>query len=274
MAHRCRRFALWLSCVLGCSCDLGVPDPGDPNWSLHSAPADGARAVPRADPLEIRLDRRVLPRTVTGANVRLASGAFRPPYALRYDVLDRSIQLLLPSWAPLAPDTVYQLELEDLIDLDAVTQPQIYRVFFKTGVDSGNGPLPTAASDVSAVLALLRGRCASAGCHGATDAAAELDLSDGPGIERTAKRLSSQLGLQTLGSKPADGALWLPATRIIDATPDGGDPARSYLVYKVLGDPHIAGDVMPPRGARLTHDELEQIAQWIATGAATADTKE
>jgi mono/diheme cytochrome c family protein len=46
-----------------------------------------------------------------------------------------------------------------------------------------------------------------------------------------------------------------------------GEPASSYLMYKVLADDHIRGEPMPPSGPRLDAEELELLASWIRSGA-------
>jgi hypothetical protein len=42
-------------------------------------------------------------------------------------------------------------------------------------------------------------------------------------------------------------------------------------MYKVLGDAHIVGEVMPPRGSRLQQAELTLLSDWIRSGAPTRD---
>ena len=64
------------------------------------------------------------------------------------------------------------------------------------------------------------------------------------------------------------GAPTLDGLAIIDVIGGVGRPARSYLVYKVLGDPHAAGDRMPS-DAPLSSDELASLSLWIRNGAPT-----
>jgi len=252
--------------VLASSCDLDVPDTGERSWAMSSIPRDGEAGVARQTPLEIQLDRRVLPRSVSNRSVRLGSGAVSPPAVVRYQLLSRQIRISLPSWGPLVSDTTYLLEIEGLVDLDGVAQREPYSVYFTTGPELGAAPEPEPA-DIPRALELLRDRCASSGCHAAPLPAAELDLGSARGIEATVTRTSRQLELEGVTAQGAAGALWLPATRIIDVTAGIGDPARSYLMYKVLGDPHIAGERMPPSGPRLSANELALLAAWIERGA-------
>ena len=139
-------------------------------------------------------------------------------------------------------------------------------MYFTTGSELGTAPRPEPA-DIPRALELLRVRCASSGCHAAPLPAAGLDLGNARGIEATVTRMSGELELEGVAAQGAAGALWLPATRIVDVTAGIGDPARSYLMYKVLGDSHIVGERMPPTGPRLSANELALLAAWIELGA-------
>ena len=260
------RIILALSVVFASSCDLGVPDAGERSWTISSLPGDGEADVARQTPLEIQLDRRILPRSVDNRSVQLRSGAASPLAVVRYQLLDRTIRISLPGWAPLVAGTTYWLEIDGLIDLDGFAQPEPYSAYFTTGAELG-AAVPPAPVDIPQALELLRDRCASSGCHSAPLPAAELDLGSPHGIETTATRTSRELGLDGVTAQGAAGALWLPATRIVDVTAGSGDPARSYLMYKVLGDPHIVGERMPPTGPRLSASELALLAAWIERGA-------
>jgi hypothetical protein len=180
--------------------------------------------------------------------------------------------VLFPAWAPLAVETSYRLEVLGLVDLDGFSQPNEHTAYFRTGADLGEPQPMAAAPPVADVLDLFAERCASAGCHVEPEPAAGLDLASASGIERSAFGTSAQLELGTLGTQQgAAGVLWKPATRIIDITAGRGDPASSYLMYKVLGDAHIVGEVMPPRGSRLQQAELTLLSDWIRSGAPTRD---
>lgn len=262
---------LGLVLLFAAACDIDAAEAGTESWSIESTPADATRDVARAESLRVQLDRRVLPRSVVGA-VRLRSGAFEPPLELRYELLHREILVIFPAWAPLAVETSYRLEVAGLVDLDGLSQPNEHTAYFRTGSELGEPPPLAAAPDVADVLQLLAERCASSGCHVEPALAAGLDLASASGIERSAFGTSAQLELGTLGEQQgAAGVLWKPATRIIDITAGRGDPASSYLMYKVLGDAHIVGDVMPPRGSRLQQAELTLLSDWIRSGAPTRD---
>jgi hypothetical protein len=203
---------------------------------------------------------------VNNRSVRLHSGAVFPPAVVRYALLEKQIRIALPAWGPMASDTTYGLEIDGLIDLDGLAQREPYSVYFTTGSELGVAP-ELEPADVPRALELLRDRCASSGCHAAPLPAAELDLGSARGIEATVTRTSHELELEGVTAQGAAGALWLPATRIVDVTAGIGDPARSYLMYKVLGDPHIVGERMPPAGPRLSANELASLAAWIERGA-------
>jgi Bacterial Ig-like domain len=261
-----------LLCVIMCACDLESADSWRASsWSIESKPRDGEQGVARARPLRVQLDRRVLPRSVSRANVRLRSGAYAPPIELRYELLTREIVLAFDAAAPLRANTTYGLEVEGLIDLDGFEQPEPWSVLFRTGDALDDDPLPQPADAPGAALALLSERCASAGCHTAASPAAALDLSSALGVERTALRTSGQLELGSLGEQGASGVLWVPATRIVDVVAGVGQPASSYLMYKVIGDDHIVGDPMPPTGPRLRMEDLELLVGWIRRGAPTRE---
>lgn len=268
--------ALSISCLIGllacAACDLESADSwraGD--WSIASDPRDGEQRVVRDRALRVRLDRRVLPRSVHRANVRLRSGAYAPALDLRYELLSREIVLELAAGEPLQAHTTYGLEVDGLIDLDGFEQPEPWSIYFRTGQARVEDPPAQPAEPSQAALALLSERCASAGCHAGASPASELDLSSPDGVERTALRTSRQLDLGSLGDQGASGVLWVPATRIVDVVAGVGEPASSYLMYKLLGDDHILGDPMPPAGPPLRMEDLELLARWIRRGAPTRE---
>jgi hypothetical protein len=168
----------------------------------------------------------------------------------------------------LEPETTYQLELRGLIDLDGMTQPEPYRALFATGTQLG-AVAPDSAVDAAEVLALFHSRCARMECHAGESPAAGLDLATRSGIEVTARNIAVQLYAGTDSQAPR-GSLYVAAPLIIDATAGHGEPARSYLVYKLLGDEHILGDRMPPAPeAPLSESDVQRVIDWIYAGAPT-----
>jgi hypothetical protein len=94
-----------------------------------------------------------------------------------------------------------------------------------------------------------------------------LDLSSRAGIERTAIGVRASKLAGTTGDEGARGALQLAGMNIIDVVAGRGSPATSYLVYKVLGDPHVLGERMPEGRPPLSEAELRMLSTWIAQGA-------
>jgi hypothetical protein len=258
-----RRLCAFL--VLLTSCTSEFPHWDDAGWRLTSAPADGAQRVDRQGRIVVQLDRLPLPRSVTRSSVALHSGAVSASLDLRVQPVTREIWIT--QRAPLEVGVIYELVVQGLVDLDGVEQPKPYRARFETGTQLGSLE-PQAAPAPDEVLALLADRCASNACHGGEEPARGLDLASAAGIETTAKNAASQS--HTTSTVAGRGTLNLPSPLIIDASAKRGDPATSYLVYKLLGEPHILGDPMPPPGeAPLTDPEIQQVCDWIYAGAPT-----
>lgn len=239
---------------------------------LWTAPEDGADSVPRQGPIMIGLDRLIKPRTASRATVRLVSGSIQERLSVRFDPIDQIVIAAPFADAPLEPEVTYRLIVEDLRDLDDGLMDETFTIAFRTGRDPGPPYEPPEAgwSDVEPIFE--RG-CSQAHCHSVDGPALGLDLSSPEGVRSTALGVvSGQLPGGTAGIEGARGALALSSLAIIDVAASGGRPQTSYLIYKVLGDPHILGDPMPPPdgpSAPLTQRELSLLASWILTGAPT-----
>lgn len=110
---------------------------------------------------------------------------------------------------------------------------------------SGPAPGPT----LLAVQAqIFTPRCAQSGCHVGAGAPFGLDLGSAS---------SSSANLIGVSSAERPGV-----ARIAP-----GDPANSYLYWKVTDNPNIGGDPMPLSGVPLNGGELDLIASWIDGGA-------
>ena len=96
-----------------------------------------------------------------------------------------------------------------------------------------------AHTDYAAVAAILEARCTK--CHGPVKAKENL-------------RLDTIQGILKGSDKPVVVA---------------GDPDAS-LIYTLAALPAGAEDCMPPKGERLTADELATIRAWIVAGATSA----
>ncbi|HEX2676746.1 MAG TPA: hypothetical protein VHM19_08905 [Polyangiales bacterium] len=213
----------------------------------------------------IQLDRRVLPRSVQLSGVHVRSGVVYGHTSLRAMPVQRELWLDLDDDHPLDPETSYVIEADGLLDLDGNALDEPFHATFRTGLELGM-PVPAPQADAAAALMLLAERCATRGCHSARDAALGLDLSDYAGIARTAIGARSRAPTGSIGEEGARGSFTLSALRIIDLVAGQGEPATSLLVYKILGDPHVAGEPMPPAKS-LDATEIELLSAWIEAGA-------
>lgn len=214
----------------------------------------------------VQLDRRVQPRSVHPGTVSLHSGVMRIRSTLRVDPLTLQVWLDVDDAYALAPNAAYELRVEGLVDLDGAMQSDPYSAVFFTGDALGAVPADE-LGQARLVLAMLRERCGQASCHGGETPVAGLDLSTARGIAETAVGARPSRALGTVGEEGAAGTFWLEGLRIIDVASESGDPAASYLIYKVLGDGHVAGERMPLDAAPLSDSELEQLSAWIRRGA-------
>jgi hypothetical protein len=267
--------ALWLASAswVPAGCAFGGPESdASSTWTVSSIPADGARDVARSGRFVVQLDRRVTPRHGEHGWASLRSGTSSVPGRPSYDPLTQQIWIDVDPRTPLAPATTYVLRVEGLVDLDGVEQDAPFTARFTTGRESVDAAAESVVDvmdvpDAQAVLTLLRTRCGQHGCHGGPAPATGLDLSSPQGVANTAIGALSSRSLGTVGEEGADGSFWLEGLRIIDVAGERGDPARSYIVYKVLGDPHVLGEPMPPVGPPLERREIAAISAWIRAGA-------
>ena len=241
-------------------------DTNAPEWSIASDPADGDDGVDRQRRIIIELGRSPLPSSVTRSNLSLRSGQIDYWLDFRLQPLHR--ELWITARGALEPDTTYALEVRGLVDLDGVARPEPYRALFRTGRELGHLE-PEPAIDAQAVLALLESRCGRATCHASDESAAGLNLATAAGIETTARNMGTQRSMNVRGLPPR-GSLFLAAPLIIAANPMRGEPERSYLVYKLMGDEHIVGARMPPNSEdALSESEIQLVIDWIYVGAPT-----
>lgn len=245
-----------------------APDTSEtsPAWSFDVAPKPGASSVSRLVRATVQLDRRVFPQGVE-AGVWLQSGASIPLVDVEYDPVDR--RLHVQPLFPLLPRTAYTLFVEGLEDLDGRSQPEDYRVSFATG-EVAEPPDPEVGPGWDEIAPLFRERCASPTCHGGDVPAAGLNLASAAGIEATAiGALSRALRAGTIAPELPRGIKTLAGLPLIDRVADRGRIGSSYLLYKVLGDPHVLGEPMPPTGSPLRDAEVALIRDWIRVGAPT-----
>lgn len=204
----------------------------------------------------MRYDRRLAPWTVHRGTVRIGSGGSSAFLSVRYDPVRLEI-VALPFARPLIANVEYTIFVEGARDLDGVlVEP--FESRFSTGAHEGEASTSgtTLWADIEAIVIE---RCAE--CHDADDPLG-LDLSSAEGWATTAFGVPA---VQTGGREafPERGLGGLPR---VDLIAGSGRPATSYLVYKMLGDPHVIGERMPPEEP-LSVAEIAAIADWITGGA-------
>jgi hypothetical protein len=280
---------------------LAAANSDEPHW-IGLADSEGALLDTT---IELRFDRFLEPREVTRQAVCLRSelapvsealdcsgGVFLRP---AYDPTRRVVQLRVSDDDLLEPDTLYALTV--FVALDAGTgfrsfdgEPLEERAEFRFRTGSERRPEGFDPSPVRCEEAVgwLAARCGA--CHGATDAAAGLDLSSAEGLERTA---IGQVAHGTQYGNAGPNPLVRPPrfgrqmSLIVPA-----DPGQSYLLYKSLAasgeQSHdllegeiarlrtslVVGDPMPPptrAAVELGEDEgqLGWLSRWISEGACT-----
>lgn len=251
------------------ACDLPSPRVVDDGpVVVGTDPADGDVDVDRAAGYRVFFDRNLYPGDVHRGTVRVQSGArsaFLTPW---FDPVERALVVDQLGASPLAPSVRYRLHVEALRDLDGVRMAERHEVSFETGVAAEGDP-PVDRVGWADVAPILSESCATEGCHASPDPALGLDLSSAEGVRDTAIAVvaeQSRVGVQ-------DGRIWHGAPSLdglarIDVVGGVGRPARSYLVYKLLGDPHAAGAPMPPEEP-LGRDRVALITRWIRAGAPT-----
>lgn len=264
--------------VCSTACDVGgvgarSADAGQ-SWVIDSVPASGSRDVSRRPRIRAQLDRRVLARSIHGGNVRLESGAVAVRLGMHFEPVTRELVFEpAPDAAPLRPGTAYRVRIRDLVDLDGHRQPEEYTVVFHTG-EAVEPPPSRDRAGWEQVQPLFERHCVDGPCHDAEIAAAGLDLSSGPAVAATALNVpSTQFPRGTVDVGSAPGARMLAALPVVDVLAGKGSPASSYLLYKVLADPHIVGEPMPPprdgAPAGLSVQAARTLSSWILAGAPT-----
>lgn len=260
---------LWAVAALLCcgACDLPPEAEGGGPVVLGSDPSDGDVGVARGRDLRVFFDRPIHPRDVHRGRIAVRSGGLAEFLSAWFEPVDSVLHVENLS-RPLDPDTVYRLIVTDVRDLDRVAMEEAYVAVFHTSEEIG-APDPVPLAGWSDVAPIFAARCA--GCHGGAEPILGLDLSGPEQIERTAVGVpaeQSRVGVQEEDAWP--GASTLVGLDRIDVSGGLGRPGRSYLVYKLLGDPHAAGQPMPPPGEPpLTPAERRTISLWIRAGAPT-----
>lgn len=260
--------------LAGSGCDVpAVREPREGPRLVASSPGAGAQDVDRLPEIRLVFERPLLPRSVGDETVAVRSGSRRVAIVARADPLLPGIAISVRQ--VLDPDVRYEVRVEGVRDLDGREAPPV-SIRFVTG-ETVTDPPPAPAPPWSEVGPLLEDACG--GCHGGADPLLGLDLASVEGVRRTAIGVPAVevAGLPS-GPSAARTAGLIGMARIAAAA-GAGRPEESYLVYKLLGDPHVVGERMPPPAdggaGGLDREAIRFIAWWIAAGAPTdaADTR-
>jgi hypothetical protein len=214
------------------------------------------------------------PRSVVRANVAIGSGGQGIFGRLSYDPARRRV-VFTPDDPAMFPGTAYQLIVRaGLLAWDGTPMGEEQRRDFVTSdagyVAPASVVIPTLQRDIAPFFA---SRCALSNCHGGGDPVMGLDLSSADAIRRTAIAvIARERPASSVGASFRTDPTWGAMLRIdVGNGREGttrGEPAYSYLVYKILGDGPVEGDRMPPPDlAPLGDAEVRMVSDWIAAGA-------
>lgn len=257
-----RRYAAFLLALSACfGCGRVELDEG-PRLIGFDPPAESSE-LDRRPLLRVFYDRPIAPSAFTRASASLESGPSRVYLSLEVDPVNNALLATPFGGRVLEPHIEYFFLVDGVRDLDGVLAEPI-ETSFVTG-DAVEGPPLLELATFDEAIAIFRRSCVD-GCHGGASPDQGLDLSNAEGIRRTALGIPAT---QT-GGRLTYGSRGLAGMALVEVLGGRGRPAASYLVYKMLGDPHILGERMPPDGAS-SREEIARIAAWIRAGAPTPD---
>ena len=246
-----------MACLALASCDLPPPTvtPDGPHI-LRISPDPAAGPVDRWTTFRIEVDRRVAQESVPQGVVAITSGNAYAFVDIEIDVVHPA--LVVTPFDPLDPDVDYQLVVHSIRDLEGhASSDDMTPVVFHVG-SSVTQPVPSTLT--YADVAPTFERCVP--CHAGADAAQGLDLSSAEGLLRTAVDVPSrEVAPSVVGGHDSVVDAALVGMRLIESQ----SASRSYLLYTMVGDEHIAGAPMPP-DALVSDDELVQMQTWIRAG--------
>lgn len=253
------RRALVVIALLGGGCDTGGLDWARPPSVTRASPADGATDVERLTTLRVELDDLLSPRSVSRATVSLRSGPRTHLLSVRFDPVRRAIVARDWGGVPFEPNVEYELRVEGARSLEGAPVPPVL-IRFRTGEALGvvEREGTTGWEQAGPILAT---RCAP--CHDDVQREQGLALTSAEGVARSAIGVVAR---QTARVGGADRGLGGMAR--IHVVAGVGDPAQSYLVYKLLDHAPILGEPMPPAES-LTSAEVATLVDWILAGAPT-----
>ena len=239
--------------VAGSGCIYGTSEPwlGDaPQPALESTattPEGGASGVPRNGAVVFQFDDRVHPDSVGVDTLALTSGQNSVDAARQVDLLACTVSLAPQSL--LTADLSYQAEASGLYGFGRGPLAEPVLVGFTTGSTTVDATPPAVVTTEEIVREVLVPRCAS--CHDDHYPPGGLSLTSEDAVNAT---LLDQDSAQRPGSPRVSR----------------GSHARSYLMWKVLGLPGIAGEPMPAGGdwaggrqCGTPDPDLARLARWI-----------
>lgn len=248
---------LWIGCTSKTEgSDAGVEYDGP--FSIAVEPPINAVDVFTDKVIRVTFSGHLDSRTFTQSRFNLHSGPIALWTMAFYDPIHRQL-VLWPSMGMRKYATWILETVEGVKGLDGelVAPGEVAR--FRTGEREGDNMPFVTPSFESDILPIFQKHCAT--CHGGE-----------PGDELAGVRLDSQDAItQTLINARAGG--WPGWSRIVPAR-----PGQSYLLYKVIGDPRIAGAPMPrnfnsgEEASTLPLEQQELLRDWIASGTPFVDT--
>jgi hypothetical protein len=211
-----------------------------PPIHLVSANVSGSQSLPANGTIQLEFDRLLLPVSITRQTFVTT---INPPPLPSYDPVTRIVSIT--PLAPLVPGQTYEIEiaapqsptdLNGLRAIDGATiDPKSAVIAFQASAPATQPP-PIAKIDYCQSIQPILGTCGLSICHSGNLPAAGLNLSSAPYITATAiGRVAhgSNTGPSALPQAP--GLSFAEDMPIIDpGTGGAGDPAHSWLIYKVL----------------------------------------
>lgn len=247
-------------CVLASACDVAPPTSRDgPRLVATSATAGdrGFAELTLGEPVSLWFDQPLWPRSINRATVTVQTGGISLTPRLRYEPVQHSVRVWVDP-TEVRTDLEYELAVRAGItawDGGVAPAQATFRLRFVSRT-----PIATRSPSLrDEVAPLLRERCASGSCHGATQPAMGLDLSSAEAIVRTTVGVSSRLWSGSGGG----GEFYWSGMSLVER----GAPGESFLLYKLLGDGPVRGALMPRGAASLDGASLQLISDWIADGA-------
>lgn len=221
-------------------------------------PADAVRILAIQPPHELerdgvvllRLDAAIDPHSLLTSEAAIRSGGRELGASLRYDPVGRALWVD-PTPARLDPDLDYHFRVDGPTSFEGRRLAPSTFTLRVVDALAPPPPPPIAFDEVERVLA----GCVP--CHGPEQAVLGLDVTD---------LVGTAIGVPAREVRAATFGPSLAGVQRIEPY----HPERSYLLYKMLGEGPIVGDVMGSAvapGVPLEVADLSIVSRWIAEGA-------